>query len=44
MIDLFETLDNYFIIMEYMDGEDLHNYMTDRKFKVPEKRAAEIAY
>ena len=42
MVDLFETIDHYFIVLEYMDGKDLFDYMRFRSFKISENRAREI--
>jgi hypothetical protein len=42
MIDLFESLDYIFIIMEYLQGGDLFDYLALTNHEVPEKRALEL--
>jgi serine/threonine protein kinase len=43
MLDLFENSEYYFIVLEYMEGKDLFDYMQKRKFKISENRAKQIA-
>ena len=42
LIDIFENYDYYFMVMEFMGGKDLFEYLEKRGFKVPEQRAKEI--
>jgi len=42
MFDLFEDIDNYYIVLEYMQGKDLFDYLRARHFKITEQRAKEI--
>ena len=44
LIDLFENSDYYYIVLEYMAGKDLFDYIQIRNFKLTEKRVKEIAY
>jgi serine/threonine protein kinase len=42
MIDLFENTDYYYIVLEYMAGKDLYDYLRFRTFEVTEERARTI--
>ena len=44
LIDLFENSDYYFIVLEYMEGKDLFDYLQAREFKISEQRAKELTY
>jgi hypothetical protein len=44
LIDLFENADYYFIVLEYMAGADLFDYLQARNFNVGEERVKMIAY
>jgi len=44
LIDLFENSDYYYIVLEYMQGKDLFDYIQIRNFKLTEHRVKEIAY
>ena len=44
LIDLFENSDYYYIVLEYMAGGDLFDYIQYRSFKIPESRAKELAF
>jgi serine/threonine protein kinase len=44
MIDLFENSDYYYIVLEYMQGKDLFDYIQFRNFKLSEQRVKEISY
>lgn len=44
LIDLFENSDYYYIVLEYMQGKDLFDYIQVRHFKLSEQRVKEIAY
>ena len=38
LIDLFEDEDNISIVMEYLSGGDLYDYLSARKFNLGEER------
>lgn len=42
LIDLFENQDYYYIVLEFMMGKDLFDYIQYRKFKLSEDRVKEI--
>ena len=42
MVDLFENVDHYFIVLEYMDGKDMFDYLRYRQFRITEARARDI--
>mgnify|MGYP006096514359 CR=1 FL=1 len=44
LIDLFENSDYYYIVLEYMQGKDLFDYIQIRNFKLGEKRVMELSY
>ena len=44
LIDLFENASHYFIVLEYMAGADLFDYVQARNFNVGEERVKMIAY
>lgn len=44
LIDLFENSDYYFMVLEYMQGADLYDYLQARNFDIGEDRVREIAY
>lgn len=44
LIDLFENSDYYFIVLEYLDGKDLYDYLQSRNYKLSEERVKEIAF
>jgi len=44
LIDLFENQDYYFIVLEYMAGSDLFDYLQARDFNLGENRVREISY
>lgn len=44
LIDLFENIDYYYIVLEYMQGKDLFHYLKVRDLVLPEKRVKEIMY
>lgn len=43
LVDLFENADYYYIVLEYMAGNDLFDYLQHRNFKLGESRAREVA-
>jgi serine/threonine protein kinase len=44
LIDLFENSEYYFIVLEYMAGSDLFDYLQARDFNLGENRVREISY
>ena len=44
LIDLFENSDYYYIVLEYMQGKDLFDYIQFRNFKLSEARVKELSY
>ena len=44
LIDLFENSDYYYIVLEYMQGKDLFDYIQFRNFKLTEQRVKELSY
>lgn len=42
LVDLFEDNENYFIVLEYLPGKDLFDYIAKRKFMLPEERVKHI--
>ena len=42
LIDLFENYESYYIVLELMEGNDLFDYLKQRKFKINEERAKEL--
>lgn len=44
LIDLFENSENYFIVIEYMAGKDLFDYIAKRDYILPEERAKKIIF
>lgn len=43
LLDYFETITHYYIVLDYMAGGDLYDYLNKRGFRLPENRAKEIA-
>jgi len=44
LIDLFENNENYFIVLEYLPGKDLFDYIAKRSFTLPEERVKHIVF
>ena len=44
LLDLFENSDYYFMVLEYMEGADLFDYLSSRNFKLGEDRVKDIAW
>lgn len=44
LVDLFETNENYYIVMEYIQGGDLFDYFKQRNFKMYEEHFKSIIY
>jgi serine/threonine protein kinase len=43
LLDLFENADYYYIVIEYMEGKDLFDYLKSRNFQISERRGRELA-
>jgi len=44
LIDLFENSEYYYIVIEFMQGKDLFDYISKRNFTLSEDRVKEIVY
>jgi len=44
LVDLFENSDYYFIVLDYMQGNDMYDYLSERSFSLGETRVKELAY
>ena len=44
MLDVFENLDFFYIVLEYLEGGDLFDYLKKREFKTPELKAKDMCY
>ena len=44
LIDLFENSETYFIVLDYMQGKDLFDYIQKRGFSLPEQRVQDLTY
>ena len=44
LLDLFESSEHYYIVLEYMQGKDLFDYIAKRDYKLQEERAKQIIY
>lgn len=44
LVDIFENSDYYYIILDYMAGSDLFDYLQERDFNLGEDRVREITY
>ena len=44
LFDYFESHDMYYIVMEYLPGKDLYEYIEQRDFKLSEERVKLLAY
>ena len=44
LVDIFESVDHYYIVLEYMDGKDMFDYLKLRHFKISESRARELIF
>ncbi len=42
LLDLFENLDHYYIVLECMEGKDMFDYLKSRSFKITEDRAKDL--
>lgn len=42
LLDLFENSDYYYIVLEYMEGKDLFDYLKARNFSISEDRARHL--
>ena len=44
LVDIFENNEYYYIVLEFMAGADLFDYVQTRSFNLGEDRVKEIAY
>ena len=44
LVDIFENVDYYYIVLDYMEGSDLFDYLSAREFKLGEERVREISF
>lgn len=44
LIDVFENNDYYYIVLDYMEGSDLFDYLSAREFNLGEDRVREISF
>ena len=44
LLDVFENQDYIYIVMEYLKGGDLFNYLEKRDFTIPENKARDLAH
>lgn len=44
LVDIFENSDNYYIVLDYMAGSDLFDYLQARDFNLGEGRVKELAF
>jgi serine/threonine protein kinase len=44
LIEVFESVDSHFIVLEFMGGADLFDYLENRDFFLGENRVREIAF
>ena len=44
LLDLFESSEHYYIVLEYMQGKDLFDYIAKRDYRLCEDRAKQIIY
>jgi serine/threonine protein kinase len=44
LLDLFESSENYFIVLEFMGGKDLFDYIAKRDYTLPEERAKKVIF
>ena len=42
MVELFQTVDHFQIVLEFLEGNDLYDYMDKKNFKISESRAKEL--
>jgi serine/threonine protein kinase len=43
-LDLFESSKHYYIVLEYMQGKDLFDYIAKRSYQLPEERAKVVIF
>ena len=44
LLDVFESPEKIFIVLEYLEGGDLFTYMQNRQFNISEERASDITH
>ena len=42
--DIFENSEYYYIVLDYMEGSDLFDYLQARDFNLGEQRVKELTY
>lgn len=42
LIDLFENSEYYYIVMEYMEGNDMFDFLQRKNFELPEEHVKEL--
>jgi serine/threonine protein kinase len=44
LMDVFEDAENFYLVLEYMGGGDLFDYLKSRNFKLSENQTSEIIH
>lgn len=44
LIDIFENSEFYFLVLEYMEGKDMFDYIQKRGFQLPETRVKHLTF
>ena len=44
LVDLFENSEHYYIVLDFMEGSDLFDYLQERDFNLGESRVRELTY
>ena len=44
LVDIFENSEYYYIVLDYMEGSDLFDYLQARDFNLGEQRVKELTY
>jgi serine/threonine protein kinase len=44
LVDLFESSDSFYLVLEFMGGGDLFDYLKARTFRLKEDRARDIIF
>lgn len=44
LLDTFENSEYFFIVLEYLNGGDLFEYLNKKEFKITEDRARQITH
>ena len=43
LIDVFENFKYFYIVLEYLEGGDMYDYLKEKSFKVTEMKARELS-